>query len=490
MANVAGAVFVFVYLAYLSDSIGGEDDESEARALVLFVAYLATALVVGLFRVLGHVRPIRRWLDDGRRATPAERDQALRLPFLLARAGFVGWTSAAVLFASSSAVVGEPALELLRIGLGILLGGISTTALTYLLVERGLRPVFARALETGVPRHTHTVGIRPRLVLSWALGSGIPLLGIALSPIGRRSVLDLAVLAFVGIAAGGLMTALATRSVADRLRVVRSALARVEAGDVDVVIPVDEGGEVGMLQSGFNAMVAGLRERQRLRDLFGRHVGDEVARQALQRGAGLGGEQREVSALFVDLIASTAMAARRPAEDVVATLNALFEAVVDCAAAEGGWVNKFEGDGAMCVFGAPGDQPDHAARALRTARALRRRLVELGVRHPDLDAGIGVSSGPAVAGNVGTEARYEYTVVGDPVNEAARLTELAKTTPARVLASGASIARAGEEAEHWRGGVAVVLRGRPGPSTVWEPMDGDGRQLRQRVATAKSSPSS
>ncbi|MBA2624662.1 MAG: adenylate/guanylate cyclase domain-containing protein, partial [Acidimicrobiia bacterium] len=106
-------------------------------------------------------------------------------------------------------------------------------------------------------------------------------------------------------------------------------------------------------------------------------------------------------------------------------------------------MNKFEGDGALCVFGAPGDQPDHAARALRAGVALRRAVVALGERHPDLDAGIGISSGPAVAGNVGAEARYEYTVIGDPVNEAARLTELAKSRDSRLLASAAAIAAAG-----------------------------------------------
>src|SRR3546814_3520462 len=100
-------------------------------------------------------------------------------------------------------------------------------------------------------------------------------------------------------------------------------------------------------------MVAGLRERQRLQDLFGRHVGHEVAAQAIERGSDLGGESREASAFFVDLIGSTAMAEVLPPTEVVATLNAFFEAVVDEVSAQGGWVNKFRGDGALCVFGGP-----------------------------------------------------------------------------------------------------------------------------------------
>jgi adenylate cyclase len=176
-----------------------------------------------------------------------------------------------------------------------------------------------------------------------------------------------------------------------------------------------------------------------------------------------------VSALFIDVVRSTALAATRPANEVVAMLNDLFGAVVRCAAAEGGWVNKFEGDGALCVFGAPEEQPDHAARALRAARAMRSAVDDLRARDPDLDVGIGVSSGLAVAGNVGAEERYEYTVLGDPVNEAARLTEAAKSVPERVLASGGAVRCAGAEGAGWRPVGVLTLRGRTLPTEAFVP---------------------
>jgi adenylate cyclase len=154
---------------------------------------------------------------------------------------------------------------------------------------------------------------------------------------------------------------------------------------------------------------------------------------------------------------------------VVADLNALFEAVVRTARDEGGWVNKFEGDAALCVWGAPEDVDDHAARALRTAIALRRELVKLAVTHRDLDAGIGVSSGTAVVGNIGAEERYEYTVIGDPVNEASRLTELAKAEPGRVLASGAAVSMAGGGAGEWCPMGAVTVRGHDEPTELFAP---------------------
>src|SRR5205085_684631 len=209
---------------------------------------------------------------------------------------------------------------------------------------------------------------------------------------------------------------------------------------------------------------AGLRQRAILEDLFGRHVGADVARRALEEGAALGGEQREITVFFVDIIGSTALAENASPAHVVGLLNRFFAAVVAAVSAEGGWVNKFEGDGALCVFGAPAAQPDHAARALRAACALRNALVDLA------DVGIGVATGDAVVGNVGAEERYEYTVVGRPVNAASRLTGEAKTRPTRVMATADAIAAAGSEAQRWIEVGFVELRGLSQPVLAFEPL--------------------
>jgi adenylate cyclase len=236
-----------------------------------------------------------------------------------------------------------------------------------------------------------------------------------------------------------------------------------------VEVEVYDGSELGLLQAGLNRMVEGLRERERLRDLFGRQVGEDVARQALERGITLGGEEREVAVLFVDLVGSTKLAHDRPPTEVVDLLNDFFRVVVDAVDREGGTVNKFVGDAALCVFGAPLDHDDAAGAALRAARTLRRRLT---VELPGCEAGIGVSAGTAVAGNIGTAQRYEYTVIGDPVNEASRLTELAKGTPARVLASEEAVRRAaGDEEQAWELGDTEMLRGRSTPTRLAAPCE-------------------
>ena len=155
---------------------------------------------------------------------------------------------------------------------------------------------------------------------------------------------------------------------------------RVADGDLTATVPVADSGEIGDLQLRFNRMTAGLRERDQLRELFGRHVGADVARQAMEN-TDLGGESREVSVLFVDLRGSTALAETLPPGRAVAMLNDLFTAVVAAVEAEGGWANKFEGDAALCIFGAPIPQPDHADHALRAARRLSADLERLQRRH-------------------------------------------------------------------------------------------------------------
>jgi class 3 adenylate cyclase len=203
-------------------------------------------------------------------------------------------------------------------------------------------------------------------------------------------------------------------------------------------------------------MVAGLQERDRLRDLFGRHVGEEVVRRAVDEHQSVSGDERDVAILFIDLVGSTQLAATREPHEVAALLNDFFRIVVAQVDKRDGLINKFQGDAALAVFGAPLYIDEPATSALATARALVDELRRLLV-----DFGIGVSAGPAFAGNIGAENRYEYTVVGDAVNEAARLADRAKDFESRVLCSSAAIDRA-DEAERacWKFQGSEMLRGR------------------------------
>jgi adenylate cyclase len=269
-----------------------------------------------------------------------------------------------------------------------------------------------------------------------------------------------------GLAIGAITTTAVARSIAVPLRSIRAGLRAVEAGDLVTAVPIDDPGDLGELQRGFNDMVTGLRERRALEDLFGRYLGRDLAAQVVEFGPNLGGEVRTVSVLFVDVIGSTAMAEALTPEQVVSTMNSFYRVVTEVVDVHGGWIDKFEGDGAMCVFGAPAAQADHAELALRAALHLHHELAVIG-----LDAGIGVAAGDAVAGTVGTSDRFEYTVIGRPVNEAARLTDAAKQQPERVLASAPVLELAGPATRaRWLSAGEAQLRGIERPIQLYCPV--------------------
>ena len=250
-----------------------------------------------------------------------------------------------------------------------------------------------------------------------------------------------------------------------------------------VRLPVDDLGELGRLSEGVNDLVAGIREREALRDTFSRQVGQAgLVELALAGGEPtVQGESREVTVLFVDLRGYTRYAESHTPQEVVAMLNRFFRIVVAVTNREGGWVNKFEGDAALCLFGAPQDQPDHAERALRAAASMPREIEETeGV----LPAGIGVATGEVLAGFVGTSERFEYTVIGDVVNLASRLCDEAKTVRTGVLASAVTVQRA-DRPEGWHPEGRVSIRGRREKAEVYG-LSSPGRRSR-RYGSARSS---
>jgi adenylate cyclase len=264
---------------------------------------------------------------------------------------------------------------------------------------------------------------------------------------------------------------LLVRSIAGPAAALRQAIRTIAEGDTNVAVPMTDAGEIGRLQATVNEMASGLRASERLQDLFGRQVGADVAGQALARGVELGGESRQVAVLFVDLNGSTAFASGHTPAEVVDLLNTFFRVVVDVVDTHGGVINKFAGDGALCVFGAPLPHADASTAALRAARALRRRVADLD--DDEIGVGIGVSAGVVVAGNVGAESRFEYTVIGDPVNEASRLTDLAKQRDENLLAAARVLDSADPvEVRQWCTGEAVSLAGRPWPTRLAMPRCG------------------
>ena len=207
---------------------------------------------------------------------------------------------------------------------------------------------------------------------------------------------------------------------------------RVAVGDYSQRLPVVQDDDLGALAASFNRMQAGLAERQRLHAAFGTYVDPALAARLLAQGDDVfTGERREVTVMFVDIRDFTPFAEAHTAEDTVARLNALFEIVVPAVVDAGGHVNKFLGDGALAVFGAPNDLADHADAAV-TAAVLIHRLVAQRFGG-ELRIGIGINTGVVIAGTIGGGAHLEFSLIGDTTNVAARVEQLTKTTGDAIL---------------------------------------------------------
>ena len=473
VSNVVGAVAVSGLVLLLVPDRGAAD----WRTAVATVVYIGLAVVVGLIWGTRTGLSTLHWMLEGRQPDEAEQRRALRVPFRLVRVQAAFWVAAAAFFSTVNRDLS--AAGGLKVGLTVLLTGVVTCAIAYQLSELAMRPVAAQALATNPPDRLLVPGVTARTLIAWTTGSGVPVLGLLIGGVfaltddtitRQRLAVIILVLGSITLVVGLLLAILAVRATVDPIRSVRAAQARVADGDFDVSIAVYDGTEVGLLQAGFTDMVSGLRERERIRDLFERHVGEDVARDALDREAGIGGELRHVAVLFADVVGSTRLAAERPPTEVVDLLNRFFSVAVDVVDQHSGLVNKLIGDAVLAVWGAPMDAEDAAGCALSSARVLAERLR---AEVPELAVGVGVATGEVVAGTIGHERRFEYTVIGDPVNEAARLTELAKSYPGRVLASMDAVSGAtADERRCWRADGEVELRGRTQPTAIARPVTG------------------
>ncbi|QYJ03049.1 adenylate/guanylate cyclase domain-containing protein [Nocardioides panacisoli] len=476
--NLAGAVVVFVISQFVVPTPAPSRETWIAWSIAV-PTYLGVAIVVGV--VWGTTQSLHalQWATDPARGAPTlrERRRALKVPLQLTAMQLALWLLATVVF-TLLAVIIQPS-RAVATGLTVGIAAVVVCCISFLLTEFTLRPVAARAMaDAPATVRVRGVGVGGRMVIFWMLGTAAPLAGLMVTGLialvdDETSLTELAVVTIVvcGVVLliGLFVTALNARAVVAPVLSVRDAMAEVRRGQFDADIVVYDGTELGLLQSGFNHMVQGLREREQIRDLFGRHVGDEVASAALDEtgGVALGGSVQTVSVLFVDLIGSTTYATEHTPVEVVDVLNRFFGVVVDEVDRHHGLVNKFVGDAVLAIFGAPVELPDHAGAALATARSVASRLTE---EVTEVGAGIGVATGTVVAGNVGHEQRFEYTVIGDSVNSAARLTELAKQVDGHLLATWDAVCAANDaEAAHWCQQGETVLRGRSDPTPLAVP---------------------
>ncbi len=463
-ANLVGIVLAVLLVVVVFPEPNAVQDVPIWVPAVLAPAYALAALVFGAWWIRIRTMKDLQWAIEGRAATPADQRTTFLTPKRIADIHTALWVAGAVLLTTVYGLYDTDFIP--RLGLAVPFCGLLVATSVYLFTEFALRPVAAAALAAGHPPNRLFQGMMGRTMTVWAVSSGLPMILFGLTALfslllqnltQRQLEVSILIAAPAAAVCGFLLMWVSAWLTVTPVRAVRDALRQVEQGNLDTHLVVFDGTELGELQRGFNSMVEGLRERELVRDLFGRHVGREVAAAAEQQLPTLGGEERHVAVLFVDVVGSTKLVTTRPPQEVVALLNRFFAVIVEEVDQHGGLVNKFEGDAALAVFGAPVALDCPEDDALAATRQIARRLK---LEVPECPARIGVAAGEVVAGNVGAKERFEYTVIGEPVNEAARLAELARSEPSRAVASAGTVAAASErEQRFWRLGRPVRLRG-------------------------------
>jgi adenylate cyclase len=390
--------------------------------------------------------PVKRWLegDRSRASTVGAWKACASFPREMmrressGRLGAIGYSGLLIWSAFATWVLVLPWYALFPMAAGVAVFVLYAQALRFFALEQVLRPVLrdiAGEASEEVDLYAPALPLRVRLLAALPainVITAVPVAGIFQSgsdivDLGLAVLMSVLVAATISLA----LTLLLADSVTAPLAALTDASRRVGRGDFDVRVPVLTTDETGELARSFNEMAAGLAERERIREAFGTYVDQEVAEHILREGTDLAGEELEVTMMFIDVRDFTGFAERSSAPEVVATINRLFERAVPIIHGHHGHVDKFVGDGLLAVFGAPRRQHDHADQAFAAACAIAEAVKsEFG---DELEIGIGLNTGSVVAGNVGGAGRLEFSVIGDPVNVAARVEAATRKTGDTIL---------------------------------------------------------
>lgn len=458
IANLAGAAICSFYFLFI-EPLGLVEESGQTGLWFSLVMTLALLLLgTGLLRVW--LKPVSLSLRLAREGRPLPdslldltRPRIINAPLVVSISSALIWVVAAVVMAAYAMFFGEnvgPGDSMLfrgfRVFLGVLVAGAAAAGIIFFQAERvlaPLRPIFFPdgqvAAKGGV-----RVSVRARLFLALLLTSALPLLVMGLAVYNKATLLAseheasqfsglswlLVFMVGVSLLLSRTLGWLLSENLAGPVLEMDQAMDRVRQGDLGVCLPVRGNDELGNLAATFNTMIEGLAERDRVKETFGRFVTPAIAKAILNDPPHPGGQMTEVSVLFSDIRNYTTICENMPPDQVIQLLNNYFGYMVTAVEENRGLVYQFVGDGIMAVFGAPVPLTDHATWATKAGLAMLAALERFNREHragqPSLRVGIGVHSGPVVAGIIGTNQRMEYRVVGDTVNLASRVEGLNK----------------------------------------------------------------
>ncbi|PYJ12302.1 MAG: adenylate/guanylate cyclase domain-containing protein [Verrucomicrobia bacterium] len=458
--QLLGTAFNIWYnLAVVGPLLGNE--ALKTRFLQTCIVYNAVVYPVALYLWLRQVfslGPVVRTLHGGREPDAAAllkaRRGTINLPWRIAEISGAAWLLCVPVFLISLGAAGSLDRQLLwHLPISFLVSAFISVTNSFFLVELashwGLFPVLFRDARADLTPGGRALSLRGRGLL-WAISAGI-------CPIGSLLLLSFAPPApgtdpawfavFVGTVgvAFGLCTALMiSRLVSEPIDQLRAAAQGVSEGRLDANVDLRRADEFGLLIAEFNHMLHELREKERLRQTFGLHVGRKTAEQILARDPGLSGVEQLITIMFVDIRSFTQRTANLPPGETVRMLNEFLRVMVDVVETRhNGIINKFLGDGFMALFGIGADATHHSDEALTTGRDLLSALEELNrssIREgrEATAIGIGIHTGAAIVGSIGSPERLEFTAIGSAVNIASRIEGLTKTVQRSLLLTEAT----------------------------------------------------
>ena len=431
------------------------------RFFQTIIIYNIVIYPIGIWAWLQCVFSLRPALEQLRHGSPIDpemltraRRRVIHLPWFAAIICATAWLLCVPVFLSSlwqvQGFLDGRLLWHLPISFGI--STFIAITQTFFLVELAshaeLFPIFFRDMRPDLMPGVRTLSLRGRGVM-WAVSASIcpiaflVLLSFAPATSGHNAQWSAVFVGAVGIVFGLCSSIMISGLVARPIDQLRAAAQTAARGDFDFHLPVSRADEFGLLIGEFNRMLRELKDKEKLRQTFGLHVGKRAAEQILARDPGLNGVEEEITVMFVDIRSATARAGASPPSEMIELLNDFFRVTVRVVEeAHGGMVNKYLGDGFMAIFGAGESKSNHAEDAVTAGReillavdGLNRDLVARG-REP-LRIGIGIHSGPAIVGSMGSPQRLEFTAIGNTVNIASRIEGLTKTVGKPMLITAA-----------------------------------------------------
>ena len=456
--NLIGSTFNILYNHTQIEPILSPAQKEQFHNCVLGYNLVVYPIAIACFVApLLWLRPFHRDLLAGRPIPPDRLKKAQRyavnLPWWFLTISAIGWLLCVPVFPAALRAVPEP------LGMPVvyhLVTSFFTAAMiavtqsffaVELAIQKGVFPVFFRRENPANVPGALPLSIVARGMM-WALSAVVSpvvsLVMLLLVPDAKN------INPYFGVGVGavaigfGLTTMwMMAKFIASPTRQLRRAALRIAEDDLNVRVNMLRADEFGPLIEQFNLMVEGMREREHLQETFGRHVGQEAAKQILAQGESLVGKKQTITVMFADVRDFTSYSSEQAPEKVVSALNVFFREAVEKVEAHGGMVNKFLGDGFMAFFGIGAPQENHALQAVQAAQALLccledspEKLARAGWE--GMQIGIGLNTGPAIVGSIGSPKRQEYTAIGDTVNVASRVEALTKKVGAQLIITEAT----------------------------------------------------